>query len=218
MQDAKDFLLQHANFLQEKMSHGKMFVISEHEDFLTAHEIGFGEGNRPQDYLDEFTKFIATNRNEIAALNIVCTRPKDLTRADLKDLYLALSEKNFTVDQLNAAISQLTNIEITADIISLIRRFALGAELLNHEDKISRAVDRLKAVHDFSSTELKWLERIEKFLRRESLINPDVFDETGSHFKDAGGFKRIDKVFDGKLANILDELNSYLYDDGGNVA
>jgi type I restriction enzyme R subunit len=217
-QDAKNFLLQHAYSLQEKISHGRTLVISEHEDFLTVHEIGFGEGKRPQDYLDEFGKFIATNRNEIAALNIVCTRPKDLTRADLKNLRLALSEKNFTVDQLNAAISQLTNVEITADIISLIRRYALGSELLNHEDKINRAVNRLKAVHDFSSTELKWLDRIEKFLRRESLINPAVFDETGSHFKDAGGFKRIDKVFGGKLANILDELNRYLYDDGGNIA
>ena len=196
----------------------RTFVISKHEDFLTAHEIGFGEGKRPQDYLDEFTKFISTNRNEIAALNIICTRPKDLTRADLKSLRLALSEKNFTVDQLNAAISQLSNVEITADIISLIRRFALGAELLGYEGKISRAVTHLKAAHNFSSTELKWLDRIEKFLRRESLINPAVFDETGSHFKDAGGFKRIDKFFGGKLANILDELNRYLYDDGGNVA
>ncbi len=33
-----------------------------------------------------------------------------------------------------------------------------------------------------------------------------------------GGFKRIDKIFGGKLADILDELNRYLYDDGGNVA
>ncbi len=216
--DARDFLLSHADSLQEKISHGRTFVISEHEDFLTAHEVDFGEGKRPQDYLDEFTKFITTNRNEIAALNIVCTRPKDLTRADLKSLRLALSEKNFTADQLNAAISQLSNVEITADIISLIRRYAIGAQLVNHADKISNAVDRLKAAHDFSSTELKWLDRIEKFLRRESLINPAVFDETGSHFKDAGGFKRIDKVFGGKLANILDELNRYLYDDGGDVA
>ena len=217
-QDAKTFILSHVGFLQEKISHGREFVISEHEDRLTVHERGFGEGKQPQDYLDEFTKFIADNRNEIAALNVICTRPKDLTRADLKNLLRVLRENNFSVDHLNGAISQLTNAEITADIISLIRRFALGAKLLGHEDKISRAVTRLKATHDFSSTELKWLERIEKFLRRESLINLAVFDETGSHFKDAGGFKRIDKVFGGNLANILDELNRYLYDDGGNVA
>ena len=118
----------------------------------------------------------------------------------------------------NGAISQLTNAEITADIISLIRRFALGAELLGHEDKIARAVARLKAAHNFDTQELKWLGRIEKYLLNESLINPAVFDETGTAFKMNGGFKRIDKFFGGKLANLLDELNRYLYDDGGNVA
>lgn len=219
--DAKNLLLKHKNFfrsLQEKISHGRKFVISEHEDFLTAHEIGFGEGKRPQDYLDEFAKFIATNRNEIASLNIVCTRPKDLTRADLKKLLLALSEKNFTEAQLNGAISQLSNVEITADIISLIRRYALGAELINHADKISNAVKRLKTVHDFSDAELKWLDRIEKYLLNETLIDVASFNETNTAFKQSGGFDRINKVFDGGLANILDELNNYLYDDGGNAA
>lgn len=217
-QDAKKFLLSHADSLQEKISHGRTFVISEHEDFLTAHEIGYGEGKRPQDYLDEFTKFITTNRNEIAALNIVCTRPKDLTRADLKSLLLALSEKNFTADQLNHAAAQVTNVEIAADIISLIRSYALGAELLGHEDKINRAVARLKAAHNFSARELEWLDYIEMYLLNESLINPAVFDEANTAFKEEGGFKRIDKIFGGNLANILDELNRYLYDDGGNVA
>ena len=111
--DAQNFLLSHEDFLQEKISRYREFVISDHEDHLTAHERGFGEGKQPQDYIDEFAKFIATNRNEIAALNIVCTRPKDLTRADLKKLLLALSEKNFTEAQLNSAISQLSNVEIT---------------------------------------------------------------------------------------------------------
>lgn len=217
-QKAKKFLLSHADSLQEKISHGRTFVISEHEDFLTAHEIGYGEGKRPQDYLDEFTKFITTNRNEIAALNIVCTRPKDLTRADLKSLLLALSEKNFTADQLNHAAAQVTNVEIAADIISLIRSYALGAELLGHEDKINRAVARLKAAHNFSARELEWLDYIEMYLLNESLINPAVFDEANTAFKEEGGFKRIDKIFGDNLANILDELNRYLYDDGGNVA
>ena len=220
-QDAKNYLLNQESFFQslkENIFQGRNFVISEHEDELISHEIGFGEGKRPQDYLDEFTKFITTNRNEIAALNIVCTRPKDLTRADLKKLQLALSEKTFTVEHLNGAISKLTNEEITADIISLIRSYALGAELLGHEEKIKRAVARLKSAHDFSEPELKWLARIEKYLLNESLINPTVFDEPGTAFKMQGGFKQINKVFRGTLSNILDELNCYLYDDGGNVA
>ena len=217
-QDAKNLLLSHEDFLQEKISRGRTFVISEHEDFLTAHKIGYGEGKSPKDYLDEFAKFIATNRNEIVALNVVCTRPKDLTRADLKKLLRVLRENNFSVDYLNGAIFQLTNSEITADIISLIRRYALGVQLMNHTDKISNAISRIKTAHNFSAQELKWLDRIEKYLLNETLIDTSSFDEVGTAFKQNGGFYRINKIFGGRLSEILDELNSYLYDDGGNVA
>ena len=217
-QDAKNLLLSHEDFLQEKISRGRTFVISEHEDFLTAHKIGYGEGKSPKDYLDEFAKFIATNRNEIVALNVVCTRPKDLTRADLKKLLRVLRENNFSVDYLNGAIFQLTNSEITADIISLIRRYALGVQLMNHTDKISNAISRIKTAHNFSAQELKWLDRIEKYLLNETLIDTASFDEVGTAFKQNGGFYRINKIFGGRLSEILDELNSYLYDDGGNVA
>ncbi len=217
-QDAKNLLLSHEDFLQEKISRGRTFVISEHEDFLTAHKIGYGEGKSPKDYLDEFAKFIATNRNEIVALNVVCTRPKDLTRADLKKLLRVLRENNFSVDYLNGAIFQLTNSEITADIISLIRRYTLGVQLMNHTDKISNAISRIKTAHNFSAQELKWLDRIEKYLLNETLIDTSSFDEVGTAFKQNGGFYRINKIFGGRLSEILDELNSYLYDDGGNVA
>ena len=100
----------------------------------------------------------------------------------------------------------------------MIRRYALGAELVNHSDKISNAVKRLKAAHNFSDAELKWLDRIEKYLLKETLIDVASFNETNTAFKQSGGFERINKVFDGGLANILDELNNYLYDDGGNAA
>jgi type I restriction enzyme R subunit len=217
--DAKNFLLQHSDlfrFLQEKG--GSTFVIDNHEDFLTEHSRGYGEGKKPQDYIDEFTKFINTHQNEIAALNIVCSRPKDLSRADLKNLRSKLELENFNEKQLNAAISHLTNSEMTADIISLIRRYTLGATLLNHDEKIFSAVEKLKSAHNFNDNELKWLNRIEKYLLNESVINLDSFDELGTAFKSAGGFKRIDKVFGGNLAKIIDELNFYLYDDGGNAA
>ena len=158
------------------------------------------------------------NLNEIAALNIVCTRPKDLTRADLKSLRINLDVAGFTLPKLNTAVSQMTNAEMTADIISLIRRYTIGAPLVNHNEKIKIAVDKLKAAHNFTAQELNWINRIERYLLNESLINVAVFDEFGTAFKNAGGFKRINKAFSGNLANIIDELNNYLYDDGGNAA
>lgn len=53
----------------------RKLVISDHEDTLLEHSIGYGEGKKPQDYLNEFQEFVTTHINEIAALHIVCTRP-----------------------------------------------------------------------------------------------------------------------------------------------
>lgn len=169
------------------------------------------------DYLDAFSEYIRTNMNEIAALHIVCTRPGDLTRESLKNLRLALDREGFTVQQLNTAVSELTNEEIAADIISLIRRYALGTQLIGHEARIRRAMEKLKKEHKFAKPELNWLARMEKYLLEESVLNVTVFDED-SRFKSAGGFAKINKVFGGELEGIVMELNEYLYDDGGESA
>ena len=111
----------------------------------------------------------------------------------------------------------MTNEEIAADIISLIRRYAIGASLVSHEARIRKAVDRLKKAHKFSSQETNWLVRMEKYLMEESVLNISVFDEDG-RFKEKGGFNKINKVFQNQLENIVLELNEYLYDDGGHIA
>ncbi|MFR6272580.1 type I restriction-modification system endonuclease [Blautia sp.] len=202
---------------QSKPNGGKPIVVSDKEDELLTHERGYGNGSRPEDYLDAFARFIKNNRNEIAALNIVCTRPKELTRESLKSLRLTLDREGFTTQQLNTAVSSLTNEEITADIISLIRRYAIGSVLISHEARIRKAVDKLKKAHNFSKQELSWISRMEKYLMEESVLNISVFDEDG-RFKAQGGFAKINKVFQNKLESIVLELNEYLYDDGGNVA
>ena len=204
--------------LQEtKSNDGRTVVISDKEDELISHTRGYGDKDRPEDYLEAFSAYVKNNMNEIAALNIVCTRPKDLTREELKSLRLALDRQGFTTQQLNTAISQMTNEEIAADIISLIRRYAIGSVLISHEARIRRAVDKLVKANSFSKQELNWIKRMEAYLMKESVLNIKVFDED-VRFKEQGGFKKIDKVFQNKLESIVLELNTYLYDDGGNVA
>ena len=111
----------------------------------------------------------------------------------------------------------MTNEEITADIISLIRRYAIGSVLISHEARIRRAVDKLMKAHSFSKQEMNWIKRMETYLMHESVLNVKVFDED-ARFKEQGGFKKINKVFQNRLESIVLELNTYLYDDGGNVA
>lgn len=202
---------------QLKPNGGRSVVISKHEDELLEHTRGYGNGSKPEDYLDAFAMYVKTKMDEIAALNIVCTRPKELTRYSLKSLRLTLDREGFTTQQLNTAISQMTNQEITADIISLIRRYAIGSALISHEARIKRAIDKLKKAHNFSKQELNWIARMEKYLMEESVLNVTVFDEDG-RFKSQGGFNKINKVFGNKLENIVFELNEYLYDDGGRTA
>lgn len=202
---------------QTRPNGGRKLVISDQEDELLSHTRGYGSSDRPGDYLDAFANYVKTNLNEVAALNIVCTRPKELTRESLKSLRLTLDREGFTTQQLNTAISQMTNEEITADIISLIRRYAIGSALISHEARIRKAVDKLKKAHHFSMQELNWISRMEKYLMEESVLNVAVFDEDG-RFKAQGGFNKINKVFGNQLESIVLELNEYLYDDGGRTA
>ena len=204
--------------LQETKSNGgRPVVISDKEDEMVSHTRGYGDNERPEDYLDAFSVFVKTNMNEIAAINIVCTRPKDLTREELKSLRLTLDREGFTTQQLNTAISQMTNEEIAADIISLIRRYAIGSVLISHEARIRKAIEKLVKAHKFSKQEMNWIKRMETYLMNESVLNVKIFDED-VRFKEQGGFKKIDKVFQNQLENIVLELNTYLYHDGGKTA
>ena len=220
-QQTRNRILSHQylfEFLDEIRVNGSCpVVISDKLDELVSHTRGYGTGSRPEDYLDAFAQYVKTHLNEVAALNIICTRPKELTRASLKDLRLALDREGFTTQQLNTAVSELTNEEMVADIISLIRRYAIGSTLISHEVRIRRAVDKLKKAHKFSAMEQKWIGRIEKYLMEESVLNVGVFDED-SRFKSAGGFQKINCIFQNKLESIVQELNEYLYDDGGRIA
>ena len=221
-EDAKKRLLAYYDLfkmLQESKINGdRSVVISDKEDELISHTRGYGNHDaRPEDYLDAFSNYVQTNINEIAALKIVCTRPRELTRDSLKSLLLTLDREGYTVQQLNTAISQITNEEMTADIISIIRRYAVGSVLLSHEARIRKAVDRLCKAHNFTMQERNWIKRMETYLLKESVLNMQVFDED-SRFKNEGGFAKINKVFGNKLESVVIELNEYLYDDGGRSA
>lgn len=191
-------------------------IIDGHEDSIISHTRGYGEGQKPEDYLEAFKEFINTNMNKNAALKTVCTKPAELTRDSLKSLMLELDRHEFTEKQLNSAWKEMTNQDIVADIIAFIRQQALGTTLVSHETRVKNAFAKLKLHHDFNKTQLDWLNRIEKVLLEETVLDEQIF-EVGA-FKNAGGFPIIDRRFGGKLREIISELNEYLYDDGGNVA
>lgn len=212
--EAREKLLSHRPlfvWLDQVHLRGEPTLISDKPDGELRHSRGFGGGTMDaEDYLQAFTRFIRDNQDKITALNLICTKPADLTRQALKSLERELARAGYTEQQLNTALSQLSNADIAADIISIIRRQAIGIPLQNHRERISRAIDKLRQAHSFSKTELNWLERIEKYLINESVLNRGTFDEE-QRFRQNGGFRRLNQIFDGRLDALINELNQYLY-------
>lgn len=184
--------------------------LSDEEDKLTSHTRGYGNATKPEDYLKEFRDFIDNNLNEIVALNIVATRPKELTRKALKELKAILDREHFSETMLQTAWKEMTNEDIAADIISFIRQRSIGDALISKDDRIHNAIAKTKANHpELSKIQLGWLDRIEVQLLKEVVLNRETFDSEA--FKNKGGYNAVNKAFGQKLDEFIDEINGYMY-------
>lgn len=214
--EAAGWILGHEAFFEfldsTTFSRPRRLVISHQEDELISHTRDFGEAKKPEDYLEEFSTFVKNNLNEIAALKIISTRPSDLTREELQSLRLKLDREGFTEQKLSSALSKVSSEEITTDIISLVRRFAIGSALISHEERVRRAVEKLKQNHDFTKVQLGWLSRIEAYLENELIISAETFN-TDVRFRQQGGLRQVDLAFGGRFAEIIVEFNEHMYEE-----
>ena len=198
-------------FLDENRHRPKKQLISNHDDHLLAHTRGYGDAEKPEDYLNAFKEFIITNLNKIPALTIVCQRPRDLTRKALKELKLALDQAGYTEKNLQVAWRDWKNEDIAADIISFIRRQAMGDPLVSHQERIQNAMASIYAMQSWTAVQRQWLERIEKQLIAQTVLDREDFDRGA--FAAHGGFNRLDKIFQGNFQQVLDEITATLYPD-----
>lgn len=190
--------------LDEKVGKGEDVFISDRVDEVTSVERGYGTASRPEDYLEAFQRFILENRDTMPALMLVTTRPRDLTRKDLRDLRMELDTAGFTTANLRAAVRETTNKDIAATIIGYIRHVALDVPLVAHADRVKAAVEKILAGRSWTVPQRKWLERIGKQLEQEVIVDRDALNS--GRFKAQGGFDRINKIFNGELEAIMQEL------------
>lgn len=187
---------------------GKFY--SEKEDSLQETTRGYGDTDKPEDYIESFNKFVKENQDKIAVIKIVCTKPSDLTRAQLKELKLALDEEGFNEASLNQATKSITNADMVADIISYVRNAVLNVPVYSREERVAFAFDKLIKAHSFNKIQLDLLEKIKTYMTHESILNVDTFEAPA--FKMEGGFKRFNMKFEGKLVEIIKEINTYIYE------
>ncbi|CAI8834394.1 type I restriction enzyme, R subunit [Brevibacillus sp. IT-7CA2] len=197
------------DFLDENWGVPAKVLISEDQDKLIEVKRVV---KTPEDYLDEFSQFVKDNINRIPAIKLICEKPSDLTKEDLKYLLLELEQNGFKETDLNTAYTQLTNEEIAASIIGFVRRGALGDALISHEERVENAIKKILKIKQWNSAQKRFIENIGKRLKRDKVLDPVAEKAFNMEpFKSEGGFKRAEVIFEGKAQEVLTIINESLY-------
>jgi type I restriction enzyme R subunit len=196
-------------FLDELRGIPRRQLVSTHADEPLEMTRGYGASQKPEDYLQAFKAFIEENRNKIAALDLVCTRPRELTRKSLKELQVLLAEKGYTPSNLQTAWKQAKNEDIAADIIAYVRTMSMGVSLETPQERIERAFRHIYGMRSWNRVQLNWLERIKARLMDEIILDADFFEK--EPFKSDGGFRRLDKIFQHELDTVIRTINEQLF-------
>jgi len=190
-------------------------LISDHEDKILPIERGYGNAKKPEDYIKEFSAFIKSHSNDIPALMTVLTRPRELTRKQLRELELELDKAGFSEINSATAWHDMTNKDIAARIVGYIRQAAIGDALMPYSERVDHALQKLLASHSWSGPQRDWLKKIAAQTKANLLVDHAALDDPDLIFKrEGGGFTRLDKIFNGQLQQVLETFNESIWKDG----
>jgi len=177
--------------------------------------------------VNNFKNFIEENKDELTALQIIYSNPystRFLTYDAIKELAEAIEKPPYylTTDKLWAAYEKLEKSKVRGagphklltDIVSLLK-FELGeVQVL---EPFSYTVDRRfeewvlnkkKQGVTFTSEQLEWLKMIKDHIASSMSISKDDLEQTPFHNK--GGLVKANKVFNGKIDKVMEELQEAL--------
>ena len=176
--------------------------------------------------VESFRAYIQEHKEEITALQILFSRPYAQRRLDfgaLRQLAEQLSqglkqgEPLLMTEALWHAYQQLEKDRVRgagekrvlADLVSLVRHAALDEELEPYPERVERRYREWLAGHpDFTPQQRWWLDEIARHIGINLSIQ--VEDLNYYAFQNRGGQVAAVRVFGGRLAGILEELNGVL--------
>ena len=190
----------------------------------TLIEAGFSDAEATT-LVQSFEEFIAENRDEITALQVLYSRPyrQRLDYADIRALADALQTppRSWTPDRLWQAYQQLdksrvhgSGQRVFADIVSLVR-YAIGSE-----DELTPFADGVRerfqgwlamqqtAQRSFTDEQVRWLESIRDHIAGS--VSIEMGDFQYAPFNQQGGLGKAYELFGDELGGLLEELNSAL--------
>ena len=125
---------------------------------------------------------------------------------------MALDAEGYGELTLRTAWKDLTDQDIGATIIGHIRRAALGSPLLPYEERVDRAYNALLARGTWTAPQRRWLLSFANQLKKETVLDREALN-SGIFQVDGGGYSRLDRVFDGRLGEVLADMTEALWAD-----
>ncbi len=167
-----------------------------------------GDYWKPEDYLVAFSRYVKENPDHIEAIEILFERPINWNTDALSELRKKLmsTREHFSEENLQR-VHKLRYDKELADIISMIKHAANEDEpLLNSEERIDMAFEKVTSKKSFTDDQMKWLGKIRAHLIENLTIDKEDFDIIPIFQRD-GGWMAANKVFEGNLESILMEFN-----------
>jgi type I restriction enzyme, R subunit len=82
-----------------------------------------------------------------------------------------------------------------------------SSPLFTAEERVQQAIDRITLRRKFTEEQSKWIDHIRQHLIANLSIDKDDFENVPV-LANRGGWRRANRVFDGKLVELVSELNS----------
>jgi len=169
----------------------------------------FGRWEKPEDYLEAFAKFVRENVNQFEALRILLKRPQDWKPEVLVQLRRVLGTNDYDEKLLRKAHERV-NHKALADLISIIKRAADDQEPLHTaSERVTKALEEMRAFHTFDPEQEKWLGLIGEHLKENLSISEEDLDFQPV-FAQRGGLSRARQLFGKELPPLIDRLNHTL--------
>lgn len=211
-------LLERLAELAETVGLREKLYISTHPDKLIGVTIGYGKDKdgkpitQPQDYLEHFNDFIRNNLNQVAALQIIATKPQSLTRTDLRALATMLEDAGFGEAKLQKAWHDADNVSIAATLVGFVRKAALGDALESFDKRVDRAIGVILKARKFSPNQENALRFIADRVKHAVVIDDELW--RSSPVRDRYGarpLERLNRMFDGEFKPIIDQFADQLW-------
>jgi len=169
---------------------------------------GSGKEHKPEDYLNAFMQYVQENSDKIDAISILLDRPQNWSTDALVELRqkLIAAPQHFSVENLQKVHEHQYN-KALVDIISMVKHAEDQIKpLYTAEERVNQAFEQVTSEISFTEDQERWLERIRSHLIANLTIGREDFDIIPI-FQDAGGWGKANRVFSGKLSDLIQKFN-----------